>query len=128
MSLLAQFALIAAGGALGALARAGLGWGIIAKFGIGALGTLGVNLLGCLLFGAAKAAVDTVDWGSEGSRIFLFTGFLGAFTTFSTFEADLFTLWTDELRLWSIVYVAASVLGGIAAFAVGYVVVSRLST
>ncbi len=127
MSFLVNAALIAGGGATGALARAGVGWFFAEKVGIGVLGTLTANLLGCLLFGAAKAAVDQVDWGSEQGRTFLFTGFLGAFTTFSTFEADLFKLWGEGTTGWAAAYLAVSVIGGMAAFYAGYLAVSRLS-
>ena len=126
MNLLVNIALISAGGALGALGRAGIGWVFIEKFGTGALGTLAANLIGCLAFGAAKAAVDRFDWGTEQGRVFLFTGFLGAFTTFSAFEADIFTLWSDEMHMWSALYLAASVIGGLICFAAGYFVVSRM--
>lgn len=126
MGFLLNILLIAGGGASGALARAGVGWLFVEKVGVGALGTLTVNLLGCLLFGAARAGVEQFEWGTDQQRTFLFTGVLGAFTTFSTFEADVFTLWTDELRFWSVLYVFASVVGGILCFVVGYFLVARL--
>ena len=126
MGLLVNILLISGGGASGALARAGVAWLFVERVGVGPLGTLVVNLLGCLLFGAARAAVDQFEWGTDQQRTFLFTGFLGAFTTFSTFEADVFTLWTEEMRLWSALYVVASVVGGIACFVAGYLIVSRV--
>lgn len=128
MNLLTYIVLVGGGGALGALARAGVGWAFVERFGTGAIGTLTVNIVGCLLFGAAKAAVDRLGWGTESGRLFLFTGFLGAFTTFSSFEADIFALWTEDLRIWSAAYLAASVIGGLFAFVVGYLVVSKLSS
>jgi len=50
--------------------------------------TFAVNMVGCLLIGFLAGLADTHDLFSETSRVFVFTGFLGAFTTFSTFSHD----------------------------------------
>jgi CrcB protein len=50
--------------------------------------TFAVNMLGCLLIGFLAGLADTRDLFSDTSRVFVFTGFLGAFTTFSTFSHD----------------------------------------
>ncbi len=50
--------------------------------------TFVVNMIGCLLIGLLAGLADTRDLFSETSRIFIFTGILGAFTTFSTFSHD----------------------------------------
>ena len=91
------------------------------------LGTLVVNLAGCLLIGMATAAVDTMGFSRPELRIFVFTGFLGAFTTFSTFEADAFGLWRLGERSLSIAYLLGSVGGGLLCFLVGWFVVERLA-
>jgi CrcB protein len=49
--------------------------------------TASVNLLGCLLFGVVAALLPEEESGSP-VRVFLLAGFLGAFTTFSTFAFD----------------------------------------
>jgi CrcB protein len=77
--------LIAVAGALGAVARYGLG-GLVHKWaGAGfPWGTLIVNLLGCFALGLLmRLSLDNAV--SDETRLMIGTGFLGAFTTFSTF-------------------------------------------
>ena len=57
--------------------------------------TFFVNMLGCLLIGFFAGLADTRDLFSETSRVFVFTGFLGAFTTFSTFSHDTLGLFQE---------------------------------
>jgi len=52
----------------------------------------------------------------------LLAGFLGAYTTFSTFSLDSHTLLRDGRAGPAAAYIAASVLGGLAAAALGYVI------
>ncbi len=99
-------ALVAAGGALGALAR----------FGVSSLlpprgfpwHTLLVNLAGAFALGAL-----VLDHGAEHrTRLLLAVGFLGAFTTLSTYSAETVDLWrTGHARL-ALANVAANGLGG----------------
>ena len=80
---------IALGGSLGALARYGLGGFLQRHFGASfPWGTAGVNLLGCFLFGFLWALSEEYLPLSGNLRFFLLTGFMGAFTTFSTFIAE----------------------------------------
>lgn len=80
---------VAIGGATGALCRymsAGL---MLRLFGSGfPYGTLFVNVLGSFVMGLLIEAM-ALKWSpSPEMRVFLITGFLGAFTTFSTFSLD----------------------------------------
>jgi len=88
--------LIALAGALGSLCRYGLG-GVVQRLG-GAdfpWATLAVNLLGCFLFGAVwTAATERGLLGAE-TRLIILTGFMGAFTTFSTFGFETVQLARD---------------------------------
>lgn len=119
--------LVAMGGACGALSRWGVGEAAL-KLGWGEpMGTLMANMAGCLLIGMAKAAVDAAGFGNPELRVFVFTGFLGAFTTFSTFEADTFGLWKVGERGLSVVYLFGSVGGGLAMFLLGWFIVERLA-
>jgi len=83
---------IGAGGAVGAMARHGVGLG--AKLLLGEhfpWGTLAVNALGSLLLGVLIelfAREGGVTWLSPEARRMLTTGGLGAFTTFSTFSVQ----------------------------------------
>ncbi|XWY20560.1 fluoride efflux transporter CrcB [Bisgaard Taxon 45] len=79
---------ISLGAALGALSRWGLGWFLNPLFAGFALGTLVANYLGCLLMGICLAVFWQYPQFSAQWRLFLVTGFLGSFTTFSTFSAE----------------------------------------
>ncbi len=50
--------------------------------------TLLVNLAGCLFFGLVYGAMETHEAMPEAVRLYVLIGFLGAFTTFSTFAFD----------------------------------------
>lgn len=127
MSVWLKAVLVASGGALGALARWGVGEAALKLGGAAPLGTLAANLIGCFLIGLAKAAVDAAGWGTPELRIFVFTGFLGAFTTFSTFEADTFGLWRVDERGWAVAYLFTSVVGGILMFLIGWWLIHRMA-
>ena len=77
---------IALGGALGAVLRTAL-TGLINQMPIGPwrLGTLAVNLLGCFLFGLIWARADMKMQLEAPATIAVLGGFLGSFTTFSTY-------------------------------------------
>lgn len=112
----AQILLVALGGAIGACAR----WGIDRLAGgepgsipVGA--TLAINLTGCLLIGlVATFLVGRVQW-----RAFLGAGVIGGFTTFSGFALDSVGLVRDGQPLMAMVFVAATVGGGLLAVALG---------
>lgn len=77
------------GGAIGTVGRAALS-GLVQRL-LGSTfpyGTLLVNVLGCFLFGAVASYADTRAQLSPLFRITVLTGFLGAFTTFSTYAFD----------------------------------------
>lgn len=80
---------IAIGGAAGALARYGT---VVAYQRLAPtsfpLAILTVNVLGSLLFGLVWAFAEDRNWVSENVRLLVLTGFLGSFTTFSTFAFD----------------------------------------
>jgi fluoride exporter len=81
--------LIAGAGALGSLARYALsGWVYRIAGERFPWGTLAVNLLGCLLFGFVWSAGFERRSISPEARTVLLTGFMGAFTTFSTFAFE----------------------------------------
>jgi len=85
-----QYLGLAVDGGAGTLARYGLSLAIDSRFlhaGEHKLyGTLAANAIGCLLFGLALAWFDArVLHADHPMRLFILTGFMGAFTTFSTF-------------------------------------------
>jgi CrcB protein len=111
--------LVAVAGALGALARYGIGTAVGSRSFPWA--TLVINLVGSFLLGAlVKLAADR-GW-PDSTTLPLGVGFLGAFTTFSTFSVETHTLLRDDQVAMAGAYVGASVVGGIVAAGVGYVI------
>ncbi len=102
---------IAAGGAIGAVLRHGVNLGAAGLLGIGfPWGTLGVNLIGSFVMGLL-AGVFTYLWTpSQEMRLFLTTGILGGFTTFSAFSLDAALLWEKGQPLPAALYIGGSVL------------------
>jgi CrcB protein len=104
------------GGCLGAIARYKLGGWILhhhpADWRFPA-GTFAVNVLGCLAAGIIAGMVERQNFFSADTRLFLFTGFLGGFTTFSAFGVEtVFLLRRGETWV-ALGYVLASVVCGI---------------
>jgi len=84
-----KLVLIAAAGAAGTLARFAIAE-VVPRGGVGSFpwAVFLINMLGCLLFGAVVSLAEG-RWGlSETTRLVALTGFMGAFTTFSTFAYD----------------------------------------
>src|SRR5262249_34447129 len=93
--------LVALGGALGALARYGVATAITRRIGTGfPLATLLINVTGCALIGFFLAAVNGRWSGvSPGWSYLVPIGFVGAYTTFSTYEHEMHRL--VELGAWA---------------------------
>jgi CrcB protein len=109
---------IAAGGALGAPARYGVAELVHVAPGSFPWATFLTNVSGCLAIGFL-AVVLTHRAGHPLVRPFLVTGFLGAFTTFSTFAVDVDVLGKDGHVAIAAIYVVASIALGLAAVAGG---------
>ena len=78
--------MISVAGALGAVSRYGVCLWAQRQLGSNfAYGTLAVNILGCLLLGLVLELESETEWIGTSVRLFVAVGFLGAFTTFSTF-------------------------------------------
>ena len=112
-------ALVGAAGAAGALAR----YWIAAAIGLRSFpwATLGINVLGSFLLGYVLAGPGATRWSTTASTA-VAVGFLGAFTTFSTFTFEATALVRDDRAGTAVAYVAASLALGLAASALGFVI------
>lgn len=110
-----EYLLVGFGGIFGSIARYSLGK-IISKSSSGGfpVGTFIINISGALLMG-----IITVLPHSKNTFLLLGDGFLGAYTTFSTFMYEGFNLYKDKKRKNMIVYIVSSVMLGVIGFAVG---------
>jgi fluoride exporter len=77
-------------------------------------GTLAVNIIGCFLIGAIYGFSERGNWNPEW-RIFLATGIMGGFTTFSSFSNETVSMLRDAEYWPAFSYVALSVIIGLAA-------------
>lgn len=105
---------VALGGALGAVARYGVAMWSLKHFG-GALpwGTAIANLLGCLLFGVLWVLLGSRSDLHAAWKLIVLTGFLGAFTTFSTFVFESLRLLQSERPWWGMANVVGQNLLGL---------------
>ncbi len=106
------------GGSLGAIARWILQRWVDGRFGAGApfpWGVFVVNVIGCLAFGWLMSKLEGRAWVGDNIRVAIFTGFLGSFTTFSTFGWETLELMREGQSLLALVHVAASVMLGLLA-------------
>ncbi len=111
---------IALAGAAGTLTRYALG-GFVQRL-LGAAfpwGTLVVNALGCLAFGVVWTAAQERGMLDAETRVVILVGFMGAFTTFSTFIAESGQLLSDRELLYGFGNLFLQVGLGLAAFYVG---------
>lgn len=116
---------IAAGGVVGALARYGLGVGFPTATGTFPATTLAINLTGSLLLGLLVGVLVSRERAHRLLRPALGTGVLGGYTTFSTFAVEADRLVGSGHVGVAAGYVAASLVGGVAAAALGLVLAAR---
>jgi len=86
------------------------------------LGTLTVNIIGCFFIGIVIGFFDK-GMVSHEWKLFLATGVLGGFTTFSAFSIETFTLFREGNAGYALLYIFASVLVGLLATYIGYLMV-----
>ncbi|MQX37002.1 fluoride efflux transporter CrcB [Roseospira navarrensis] len=111
---------VAAGGAVGAIARYTVTSAVPRWLGHGfPWGTVVVNVAGSLLMGLLIDIMARRWSAPPEARVFLVTGVLGAFTTFSTFSLDVVTLYERGALMAAALYVAGSVIAGVLALFAG---------
>ncbi|MBO4401601.1 MAG: fluoride efflux transporter CrcB [Selenomonadaceae bacterium] len=113
-----KFLLVFAGGGLGAMARYFVTTTLAGKLGNFPLGTLTANLLGSFLMGLVVGLIAGRA-SMEPLRLLLAVGFLGGFTTFSSFSAETLALLQGGQIFSAAANVLVSVALGLAACAAG---------
>ena len=117
---------IMAGGSIGAVCRHGI-FLFVQRFAgpVFPAGTLTVNLLGSFLIGFIWCLFDETNWSHEW-RLFIFTGLLASFTTFSTFTRETFQLFKVGDWKTALIYATISNIFGILLVFFGILLCKRM--
>ncbi len=121
-TVIAQAAMVGAGGFLGALLRFGIGGWAHRRLPLTTfpIGTLVVNLIGCLTIGLLAGAAESRQLLTPETRLFLLIGLLGGFTTFSTFSFETFAMLRDGEAMRAGANVAIHIVAGLGLVWLGY--------
>ena len=123
-----QYLIVFIGAGIGGAMRHGVNLAAAALLGSGfGYGTLAVNVAGSLAMGALAAFLAFQGEMAQPWRLFLATGVLGGFTTFSAFSLDAALLFERGQPGLAAIYVLASVIGSIAALFAGLALVRQLA-
>lgn len=123
------FLVVFLGGGLGAAARHGVN--LLSVQFVGnryPLGTFAINVLGSLLIGVLAEWFALRSQLPAGARLFLITGVLGGFTTFSAFSLEIGLLYERGDFSAALIYALGSVICGVGALFVGMYLVRQLVT
>ncbi|MEM6901283.1 MAG: fluoride efflux transporter CrcB [Pseudomonadota bacterium] len=121
------FLLVGLGGAIGASLRHGVGLAAVRLMPGWPLGTFAVNIVGSLLMGLLVGWLALrVDGAGQNLRLFLATGVLGGFTTFSAFSLEIANMMRSGAIAKASMYAGLSVVLGAAALFLGLWLARRL--
>ena len=121
-----RYLMVLLGGGTGALARYVLGTAIAARIGARfPLGTLVINVSGSFLIGLLMTLLTERLQPHPNWRLLLVVGFLGGYTTFSTFEYETLRAVQDGGKWIGLLNVLGSVLLGYVAVWIGAAIVGR---
>lgn len=122
------YVLIFAGGGIGAALRHFINVSFVRWFGSGfPFHTLFENVTGSLAMGLLAGYFAFAGDASQNLRLFLTTGILGGYTTFSAFSLDAVLLWERGQAMLALGYVLASVAGSLIGLVLGLAVVRQLT-
>ncbi len=125
--MLMNILLVALGGACGAASRYAVNVLMLQQFGAGfPLATLTVNIVGSFFMGLITGLI-ALGWNiSPRAQLFLMTGILGGFTTFSAFSLDVLALQERGEMVGILIYIVLSVVLSIAAAFFGILLVRKV--
>jgi CrcB protein len=124
---LRRYLLIAFGGALGAMLRYFVGVLAAERFGPRfPVGTFSINVSACFMIGLILEYLNHHAGMNPAWRYAFAVGFIGAFSTFSTFEWEIFSDFTQGAFWIGVLYLVASLVAGFVAVGVGSVVARSL--
>ena len=124
---MANIFIIGIGGFLGAISRYGVALWIGQRWGRNfPLGTFVINVSGSFLIGLLMSLFTERFMVNPQLRLMLVVGFLGAYTTFSTFEYETGTLMKDGEWLIAMLNVLLSVIVGFIALKLGEVIAKSI--
>ena len=114
--------LVAMGGAIGSMARFGISSLVVKQVNPVNFpwGTFSVNILGCMLAGEFLLVAESMQSISQEARLFVVTGLLGGFTTFSAFGIETLGLLRRGEMLIAISYASLSIIVGVLAMWLSY--------
>jgi CrcB protein len=118
------YLLVFLGGGIGASARHGINVAFARWFGTSfPFHTLFENVSGSLLMGLLAGYFMLRGYTSQHLRLFLTTGILGGYTTFSAFSLDAILLWERQQYGMAALYVFISVIASLAGLMIGLAVI-----
>ena len=117
--------LVFLGAGLGGVLRHGVNLAAVRLGSSFPWGTLGINILGSVLMGVVTGWM-ALRGGPPQARLFVATGILGGFTTFSTFSLEAFNLMERGDWIAALIYVLVSVLAGIGGLALALIVMRQV--
>jgi fluoride exporter len=115
-----RYLLIAIGGALGAIARYQVGALAAERFGMRfPVGTLVINITACFLIGFSVEFLNRHADINPAWRYLIPIGFIGAYSTFSTYEWEIWMDFTSGAFWTGVLYMIVSLVAGLVAVAAG---------
>jgi CrcB protein len=128
-----SYLFVAVGGALGAMARFGMNV-MLQRDTVFPWGTLGANLLGCLVMGIIAYFVAASAWFNEAGvipdqyRLLFAIGFCGSFTTLSALVMEMHTMLQRDELFDAFAYMTVTMIGGFVFFYAGFVLTRGVMT
>jgi CrcB protein len=89
-------------------------------------GTLFVNIIGCLILGFGLTFANQSGYFSENTKLLLFTGLLGGFTTYSTFSVESFNLLKGGMFPTGLLNMGTHIILGLIAVWIGYLIAVKI--